>query len=83
VRFEVRVRNQNNRNVRGAVVTAVISGMGDVTMSTNGRGWARLTTDVVTSGSVTITVTDLLHADYIYAPENNLAGPSLTIEIDD
>ena len=83
VRFEARIRNEDNRNVRDAVVSAVISNMGDVSATTNSRGWARFDTDEFPEGTaVTITITGISHPDYVYAPEDNVAGPSLTVTID-
>ncbi|NNC92602.1 MAG: hypothetical protein HKN80_08935 [Acidimicrobiia bacterium] len=83
-RIEVHIRTGDDRNLRAVVVTGRFSGgySGLVSASTNARGKVTFESGLVTGDSVTFTVTNLVHSDYAYAPEDNRQGPSVTVEVD-
>ncbi len=85
-RVEVKVRNHKGRNQGGVRVVGEFTGgyQGTVEGITNGRGKV-----IFESGSVdddddvTFHVTNMTHPDFVYAPEDNRRGPSITVEVDD
>jgi hypothetical protein len=85
-RIEVQIRDQAGENQSGVLVAGRFSGAYSelVTGTTGRRG--KVVFESATIGdddpSVTFTVVGLEHPDYVYAPEDNRRGPSVTVEND-
>jgi len=82
--IQVRVRNNDGQRQRGVLVLAQYKGgwSGLVSGTTNNRGDVVLASGPVKGESVTFTVLDLQHPDYVYAPEHNTIEPSITVFFD-
>ncbi|MGI9649539.1 MAG: hypothetical protein ACR2OI_13590 [Acidimicrobiia bacterium] len=82
--IQVRVKNDTGQRQRGVLVLAQFKGgwSGLVSGTTNNRGDVVLNSGPVEGDSVTFTVLDLQHPDYVYDPEQNTVGPSITVTFD-
>lgn len=83
-RIEVKVRNQDGDEQEDVQVLGRFSGgyTGIVSGTTDDKGRVRFESGTVEGDSVTFTVLNLVHTDYVYAPEENRRGPSVTVEFD-
>lgn len=83
-KIEVRVRNNDSKNQRNVLVTGRFSGgyNGLVGGTTNNKGKVIFESGTVTGETVTFTVINLVHPRYVYAPDDNRRGPSVTVEFD-
>ena len=82
--IQVRVKNDTGQRARGVLVLAEFTGgwNGLVSGTTNNRGDVVLRSGSVKGASVTLTVLDLQHPDYVYAPEQNAVEASITVSFD-
>ncbi len=83
-KIEVQVRNDDDDNQRGVLVTGRFTGgyAGLVSATTNRKGKVVFESGTVEGDSVTFSVLSLRHPDYLYAPKDNRRGPSVTVEFD-
>jgi hypothetical protein len=81
---QVRVKNHLGQRGRGVLVLAQYEGgwSGLVSGTTNNRGDVVLASGLVEGESVTFTVLDLQHPDFVYAPEENAIEASIEIFFD-
>ena len=78
------MRNDDGEDQRGVVVTGAFSGgyRGPAVGVTGGNGRVVFESGTVVGDSVTFRVINLTHPDYVYEPEDNRRGPTVTVEFD-